>query len=280
MIFIKQKLLSALKLFTAAILFGFPFIAQAATDPSCAGLLSQFTSGGGNVGTKVVEGLPQICSAQQLILQAINIGMFAAGGIAVLFIMVGGYWYLTSAGNEEQAEKGRKTLVNSIIGLVVIIMAAVIVRIVAQTLQANVSGGGGAPPGNPSGANPPNDTPGLPGFDQAVINLGKGITFVPSSSVSSSETLKIYAAFDSGDEPSMKAICGGVGFAGAGLLGVIWENKDGSIIKKEMPLAPFGTAFSAEVDILPNSLLPGSVVLTVEICQVTIASKQITVLAP
>ena len=56
--------------------------------------------------------------------------------VAVLFIMLGGFWYLTSAGNEESAEKGQKTLTNAIIGLVVIILAATIVRIIANTVIA------------------------------------------------------------------------------------------------------------------------------------------------
>ena len=37
----------------------------------------------------------------------------------------------TSAGNEEQSEKGKKILINSVIGLVVIILASAIVRIIA-----------------------------------------------------------------------------------------------------------------------------------------------------
>jgi hypothetical protein len=41
---------------------------------------------------------------------------------------------MTSAGNEEQAEKGRKILINSVIGLAVIIMSTAIVTIVASAL--------------------------------------------------------------------------------------------------------------------------------------------------
>jgi threonine synthase len=40
--------------------------------------------------------------------------------------------YITSAGNEETAEKGRKTAVNAIIGIVIIILAYVIVNVVAN----------------------------------------------------------------------------------------------------------------------------------------------------
>ncbi len=76
----------------------------------------------------------QYCSINALVLWLIETGLILAGTVAVLFIMLGGFWYLTSAGNEESAEKGQKTLTNAIIGLVVIILAATIVRIVANTV--------------------------------------------------------------------------------------------------------------------------------------------------
>lgn len=59
-----------------------------------------------------------------------------AGIIAVAFIIIGGYQYIFSGANEEMAEKGKKTLTNAVIGLVIIILSYVIVRIVARTLGA------------------------------------------------------------------------------------------------------------------------------------------------
>jgi len=57
-----------------------------------------------------------------------------AGVIATVFLIIGGYQYITAAGNEEQAEKGKKTLINSIIGIVVVVLAITIVTIVTNTL--------------------------------------------------------------------------------------------------------------------------------------------------
>ncbi len=105
----------------------------------------------------IVAGLPVYCTADSLIYTAVKILMAAAGGVAVLFIIVGGYWYLTAAGSEELSEKGRKTLTNSVIGLVVIIMSFVIVRIVASTLQGRLSSDTGD--GSPPAATAPADTP-------------------------------------------------------------------------------------------------------------------------
>lgn len=100
----------------------------------CANFMAKFNlSNGSNVVSS--SSLPVFCSATELITRIISYGLIIGGSVAVIFLMVGGFWYLTSAGNEEQAEKGRKTLINSIIGLVVIILAATIVRIVAGTLN-------------------------------------------------------------------------------------------------------------------------------------------------
>jgi len=57
-----------------------------------------------------------------------------AGAIAVVFVIIGGYLYMSAGGNEEQAEKGRKTIVNFVLGLVVIILAYAIVTILISTL--------------------------------------------------------------------------------------------------------------------------------------------------
>lgn len=76
----------------------------------------------------------QYCSINALLLSVLQMALVLAGTIAVLFIVLGGFWFLTSAGNDEQAEKGQKTLTNAIIGLVVIILAGTIVRIVANSI--------------------------------------------------------------------------------------------------------------------------------------------------
>ncbi len=58
------------------------------------------------------------------------------GVLAVGFIIFGGLQYLTSGGNEEQAEAGKKTLTNAVIGLVIIILSYVIVAVVVNALFA------------------------------------------------------------------------------------------------------------------------------------------------
>ena len=70
-------------------------------------------------------------SLNGLIRTVINWMLSIAFGIAVLFLVIGGFWYITSAGNEETAEKGKNTAINAIIGIVIIILSYVIINVVS-----------------------------------------------------------------------------------------------------------------------------------------------------
>jgi hypothetical protein len=61
------------------------------------------------------------------------------GLIAVIFIIWGGVQYITSRGNEEQAETGKRTLTDAIIGLVIVILSYVIVVVVINALRYGVT---------------------------------------------------------------------------------------------------------------------------------------------
>ena len=106
------------------------FYLAAVTDPNiqrCKDFQSQFLGAFDWVPTRY-------CTASGLAMFVIETLLGFAGVAAVIFIILGGFWYLTSAGNEEQAEKGRKALINAVIGLVVVLLAEMIVRIVANTV--------------------------------------------------------------------------------------------------------------------------------------------------
>ena len=64
----------------------------------------------------------------------INIALLAVGMIAVLFVVIGGYKYLTASGNEEQLESGKKTIINALMGLVLVLLAYALVRITVNIL--------------------------------------------------------------------------------------------------------------------------------------------------
>lgn len=52
-----------------------------------------------------------------------NIVIAASGAIFVILLLVGGIQYLTAAGNEESVGNARKLLINSIVGLIIVLSA-------------------------------------------------------------------------------------------------------------------------------------------------------------
>ena len=73
----------------------------------------------------------------ELIKVVINWMLSIAFAVAVMFLIIGGFWYITSAGNEETAEKGKNTAINAVIGIVIIILSYVIVNVVAGLVANN-----------------------------------------------------------------------------------------------------------------------------------------------
>ena len=71
-----------------------------------------------------------------VIARVIDWALYLSGAIAVIFVIVGGYRYLTAGGSEETATKARQTVINALIGLVIIILAYVIVNAVASFIQS------------------------------------------------------------------------------------------------------------------------------------------------
>ena len=77
---------------------------------------------------------------ESLAFRIINYILGAAGLVAVIYLILGGFSYITASGNEEQTKKATKTLFNAVIGLVIIFAAYAIV----VTVQRVVFGQGGS----------------------------------------------------------------------------------------------------------------------------------------
>jgi hypothetical protein len=94
--------------------------AQIVQDPS-GGRLAQNFAGGDN-------------SITGIIITIVQIALALAGLIAILFLIIGGFRYVTAGGNEEASESAKKTILNSIIGIVVIILSYVILQVIENAL--------------------------------------------------------------------------------------------------------------------------------------------------
>jgi len=65
-------------------------------------------------------------NVQELINNIIALASDLAGGIAIIFLIWGGFQYFTAFGNEEKANKAKTTITWAIVGLVFIILARII----------------------------------------------------------------------------------------------------------------------------------------------------------
>lgn len=83
-------------------------------------------------------------TAKSIILDVINVVLSIVGLLAVLFLIIAGVMYITSLGDEGKAEKAKKMILYIIIGILLVLFAAVIVNFV-------LSRGTGAPVDLPPG---------------------------------------------------------------------------------------------------------------------------------
>lgn len=72
-----------------------------------------------------------ITSWSQLGTNIINLLVKISGSLLIIVILVSGVMYVTSAGNEEQAQKAQKALTGAVIGVVILSLAWAIITLVA-----------------------------------------------------------------------------------------------------------------------------------------------------
>lgn len=65
---------------------------------------------------------------QSVVTEILKAIIAAAGIVAVIFIIIGGINYMTSAGDAQKVEKGKKTIIYAAIGLVICALAFAIVN--------------------------------------------------------------------------------------------------------------------------------------------------------
>ncbi len=126
---IKQKIKPLIKYLPAFGALAAPFLAKAYNDVQSglqtSGLRDMFGTGGLNNSNDLFH----------FIAALIQILLLFAGAIAVVFVIIGGYYYITAQGNEEQVEKGKKTLINAIIGIVVVILSYAIINVISNLVS-------------------------------------------------------------------------------------------------------------------------------------------------
>ncbi len=71
---------------------------------------------------------PAAKSVDELIRIILNTAIIAAAVVAVVFLIINGFQYMTAGGDSGKTEQAQKGLANALIGLVIIIAAALIVN--------------------------------------------------------------------------------------------------------------------------------------------------------
>ncbi|MBP7843086.1 hypothetical protein KA017_03720 [Candidatus Woesebacteria bacterium] len=89
-----------------------------------------------DTGVRCSEG--SIASIFRLI---INWALAIAFIAAVIVLIYGGFLYITSAGNTEQATKGKTAIMNALVGVVIIVLSYIIVQIVYRFVSGSGTGG-------------------------------------------------------------------------------------------------------------------------------------------
>lgn len=74
---------------------------------------------------------------QKVVVNIVNGVVAALGLVAVIFIVVGGINYMTSAGDSSKIEKAKKTILYAVIGLVICALAFAIVNFAIDVLSSD-----------------------------------------------------------------------------------------------------------------------------------------------
>lgn len=75
-------------------------------------------------------GIPQVEANDSTISVILNIAFTAIGAVAVFFLVIGAFRYIISNGEQAQIQKAKNTIMYSVVGIVVSLLAFTIVQFV------------------------------------------------------------------------------------------------------------------------------------------------------
>lgn len=67
---------------------------------------------------------------------AISLALLLAGGIAVIYLIIGAFGYFTAFGNEEKANKAKMTITWAVAGVILILLSKVIISEIWNLVSA------------------------------------------------------------------------------------------------------------------------------------------------
>lgn len=95
-----------------------------------------------------IRSVPCICAGNCQLSDFVGLAVEASrfifgitGSLALLMFAVGGFWWLTAAGTPDRIEKGKKTLVAAVVGILIIFGAWVLVNSLLAALTGQLGAG-------------------------------------------------------------------------------------------------------------------------------------------
>ncbi|MFA6306128.1 MAG: hypothetical protein WC651_05440 [Candidatus Gracilibacteria bacterium] len=79
---------------------------------------------------------------RELALRIVNYFLGFLGLLAVLMVIYGGVLYITAAGNEENAKKGKTIIMYAAVGIIIVLLSFAIINTILGAATSTVSGGG------------------------------------------------------------------------------------------------------------------------------------------
>ena len=68
----------------------------------------------------------------------LNTLLLVVGLVAVIYVVYGGYRYITGGEDEEKVKQAKNTITNALIGVVLVLIALALVRIIANAVSGSV----------------------------------------------------------------------------------------------------------------------------------------------
>ena len=86
----------------------------------------------------VQEGVPTIQGIEGIVTSILNVIVPFVGIILLIMLIVGGLQYNTSGGEVEQTTKAKKTLTSTLLGLIVVLGAWLIIKLIEEFTGLNL----------------------------------------------------------------------------------------------------------------------------------------------
>lgn len=123
-------------------------LAQVLNPDAISGMQNQVDGGDGANGLISTSGFAANATVGGVLAQVIKAFLGLLGIIFIFLIVIGGYNWMTAAGEEEKVTKAKNTFMRAVIGLIIIVAAYAITYFVFTNLGGE---GGGEIPGPPTG---------------------------------------------------------------------------------------------------------------------------------